>query len=188
LSQREEEKLSSRSDVYEYVWRTLADFTTALAKKSRRLPPNVVAELRTARSLIHILKTDPEDANLQSEVIPRIETHLRSVEAELASRATALGEDFLSEWMGRLEHAHRQASKVVQVESRISSPRIARDEYWLRIKVTEKSPQKLVREVSSAVGASVKPLNNHHMLVFGDKEQVRSFVKEISKRIRGDRK
>ena len=176
--------MNSRHINYEKLWNTLAKLTTAIAKKSRRLQPEIIAELRTTRSLINILNTDSKEVDLEDDVIPRIEAQLLNIKSSLVSKAANLGEEFLSIWMGKLQQVYTETAEVKQTKSRRFIPHIARNQYWMRIKITNKTPIELVKDVSSIFDVSIKQLDDEHILVYGDKKLIHNFVKETAKRVK----
>jgi hypothetical protein len=174
--------LSLRHVTYEKLWNTLAEFNTATAKENRRLQPEIIAELRSTRSLINILKTASKDTDLEDDVIPRIEAYLLNIKSNLVSKAANLGEDFLALWIDKLRQVYSETSDVKQIKSVRFIPNIARNYYWMRIKITPKTSVELVEDVSSIFEVSIKQLNDEYVLVYGDKNTVHKFVKEMSKR------
>ncbi len=176
--------MNSRHINYEKLWNTLAELTTAIAKKSRRLQPEIIAELRSTRSLINILKTASKQVDLEDDVVPRIEAQLLNIKSNLVSKAANLGEEFLSLWMGKLQQVYTETAEVKQTKSRRFIPRIARNQYWMRIKITNKTPIELIKDVSSMFDVSIKQLDDEHILVYSDKKVVHNFVKETAKRVR----
>lgn len=177
--------MNSRHISYEKLWNTLAELTTAIAKKSRRLQPEIIAELRSTRSLINILKTTSKEIDLEDDVIPRIEVQLLVLKSNLVSKAANLGEEFLSLWMDRLQQVYSETAEVKQTKSTRFIPHIARNQYWMRIKITNKTPIELVKDVSSMLDVSIKHLDDEHVLVYGDKKVVLNFLKETAKRVKG---
>ncbi len=174
--------MNSRRINYEKLWNTLAELTTAIAKKSRRLQPEIIAELRSTRSLINILKTASKEADLEDDVVPRIEAQLLNIKSNLVSKAANLGEEFLSLWMSKLQQVYTETAKVKQTKSRRFIPNIARNQYWMRIKINNKTSIELIKDVSSMFDVSIKKLDDEHILVYGDKKVVHNFAKEITKR------
>jgi hypothetical protein len=176
--------LNSRRINYEKLWSTLAELTTAIAKKSRRLQPEIIAELRSTRTLINILKTTSKEIDLEDDVILRIEAQLLNIKSNLVSKAANLGEEFLSLWMDKLQQVYSETAEVRQIKSRRFIPHIARNQYWMRIKIADKIPIELVKDVSSMLDVSIKQLDEEHILVYGDKKVVHNFVKETAKKVK----
>lgn len=176
--------MNSRHINYEKLWNILAELTTAVAKKSRRLQPEIIVELRSTRSLINILKTDSKEIDLEDDVIPRIEAQLLNIKSNLVSKAANLGEEFLSLWMDKLQQVYTETADVKQTKSRRFIPHIARNQYWMRIEITNKTPIELVKDVSSMFDVSIKQLDDEHILVYGDKKVIHNFVKETAKRVK----
>jgi len=175
--------LNPRHINYEKLWNTLAELNTAIAKKSRRLHPEIIAELRSSRSLINIVKTASEETDLEDDVIPRIEAQLLNIKSNLVSKAANLGDEFLSLWMDKLQQVYSETLEVKQIKSVRFIPNIERNHYWMRIKITPQIPIELVKDVSSMLDVSIKQLDDEHVLVYGDKKAVHNFLKETAKRV-----
>jgi len=61
---------------HEEVWKVLNDLIIEFRKKGETVPPEVMADLRAAKTLIHVLKADPT----KKENVPTIEMYLGNVE------------------------------------------------------------------------------------------------------------
>ena len=64
---------------YEETWKVLADLFTDLKQKGENIPTHIMEDLRSAKTMIQILKSDPTHV----ENLPRIETYLGNVESYL---------------------------------------------------------------------------------------------------------
>ncbi len=177
------EGLNPRHINYEKLWNTLAEFTTAIAKKSRRLQPEIIAELRSTRSLINIVKTASDETDLEDDVIPRIEAQLLNIKSNLVSKAANLGNEFHSLWMDKLQQVYSETAEAKQIKNGMFIPNIERNHYWMRIKITPEIPIELVKDVSSMLNISIKQLDDEHVLLYGDKKAVQNFLKETAKKV-----
>ena len=64
---------------YEELWKVLNDLLTALQRKGEKIPAQVTTDMRSAKTLIEIVKVDPN----KHENLPRIEKCLENVEFHL---------------------------------------------------------------------------------------------------------
>ncbi len=97
---------------HEEVWKTLNDLIIEFRKKDEIIPPEVMADLRAAKTLIHVLKADPT----KIENVPTIEMYLGNVESHLIFEAQdKFGSDFVNHWMEKL----REAREKPDVERRL---------------------------------------------------------------------
>ncbi len=169
---------------YEETWKVLGDLVTELRRKGETIPPDVIEDLRSAKTMIQVLKTDPK----YIENIPKIETFLGKVEAYLISLAQEqFGSGFIYQWMERLEDARRAVEEEGEVASRFVSG-LPKGEHWVRIKISEDTPRKNIERLAKEKKLSHKMQKNGYMLVFGDSESVKSFVKTMAEEFRGAKK
>jgi len=171
---------------YEERWKVLADLFTELRKKGEKIPTNVINDLRSAKTMIEILKADPTHI----ENIPRVETYMGNVESHLIFVAQEkFGSEFVEQWMKRLE----EARKVVKVRKRVEAgqrfvPGIPPGKHWVRIQISEDAPREDVERLVKENKLSCKMQKNGYMLVYGNSESIKSFVKRMAEKFRGTRK
>lgn len=167
---------------YELRWKVLSDLLVELRSKGADIPPEVVRDLRLARSLIEALKVSSHE-----EIISRLDQMLFNVEAYLMAEAEArLGPEEAREWSRRLEQAVAAPPAAREAEMRFR-PGLPRGEHWVRIRVSEELPEELLKELAAQEGVSARPQPDGYLLVSGDKEKIRSFVKKLAERMRGAR-
>jgi hypothetical protein len=170
---------------YEENWKVLADLLTELRKTGEKIPTNVMNDLRSAKTMIEILKADPTHV----ENIPKVETYLGNVESYLIFAAQEkFGSDYVEQWMRKLE----EARKVVKVEGKAEVtkfvPGVPRDKPWVRIQISESTPRKDVERLAEEKGLSHKMQKNGYMLVYGDGESIKALVKKMAEKFRDARK
>lgn len=162
---------------YEETWKVLADLITELRKKGEVIPASVMNDLRSAKTMIQILKADPS----HTENIPRIETYLGNVEFYLISLAQEkFGSEFVEQWIGKLGKARKRISEEEEVEavSRFVAG-LPRGKCWVRVQVSEDTPQEDIENLAEENGLSHKRQRNGYVLVYGDDESVKSFVNRL---------
>lgn len=167
----------------EEVWKTLADLIPEFRKKGQTIPPDVMEDLRAAKTLIQILKADPN----RVENVPTIETYLGNVESFLMMEAhVKFGSEFTDEWMERLKQARKVAAKEKAPEpaSRFI-PGLPRGKHWIRVQVSKETPKKYIKSLADECGLSYKMQKDKYMLVYGDDEKLKLFVKKTAERLRG---
>ena len=161
---------------YEETWKVLADLITEIRKKGEVIPASVMNDLRSAKTMIQIFKADPSHV----ENIPRIETYLENVEFYLISVAQEkFGSEFVEYWMGKLGVARKRISgEEVKVVSRFVSG-LPRGKCWVRVQVSEDTPQEDIEKLAEENGLLHKMQENGFVLVYGEDESVKSFVKRL---------
>jgi hypothetical protein len=169
---------------YGEAWKVLADFIVELRKKGETIPANVMKDLRSAKTMIQIFKADPTHI----DNIPRIETYLESVESYLFLVAEEkYGAKFVEEWMEKLSQARR---KVEEREETVSKfvPGLPRGKHWVRVQISKDTPRKEIERLAKEEKLSCKMQKNGYMLVYGNIESIKSFVKTLAEKFRETRK
>lgn len=170
---------------YEENWKVLADLLMELQKKGEKMPTEVLNDLRSAKTMIQILKADPTHI----ENIPRIETYLRNVESYAVLIAQEkLGKGFVERWLRKLEKAKK--TKTEEEEEVILGlvPGIPRDKNWVRVQISRDTPREDVENLVKENKLSCKMQKNGYMLIYGDGESIKSLVKKMAEKFRGTRK
>jgi len=167
---------------YEELWRALGDLVTELRRVGELIPAEVIRDLRSAKTMMQILKAGPG----REEGLQRVETYLGSVESYLIPAAESrLGPEETNRWMRRLREAR---SWIHEKEETAAPPRfvpgLPRDRRWLRIQVTEETPRRDIERLAGESGLSCKAQEGF-MLVYGGEEGIRSFVRRVAERLRG---
>jgi len=167
---------------YEERWKNLADLLTELQERGEKIPAEVINDLRSAKTLIQVLRAD----STHTEIISRIDTYLRSVESYVIFAAEKLGTETVEEWLKKLDTKRAQKEKDRETGSRFSSG-VPRDKSWMRIKISDETPLEDVKNLVSESELSYKMQENGYMLLYGDKKNIKSFVKRLTEQFRGSR-
>ncbi|MGQ9461351.1 MAG: DUF2096 family protein [Candidatus Bathyarchaeaceae archaeon] len=171
---------------YEERWKVLADLLTELRRKGEKISTDVINDLRSAKTMIQILKVDPTHI----ENIPRVETYLGNVESYLIFAAQEkFGSELVERWMKKLEEA-RTAVKVEEKTGALPRfvPGLPRGKRWMRVQISEDTPQEDVERIAKENKLSCKMQKNGYMLVYGNSESIKTFVKKMAEKVRGARK
>ena len=72
---------------YDEKWKVLDELLIELQKRGEKIPADVMKDLRSAKTIIQVLKADPSHLESSS----RIDTYLRSVESYAILTAEKLG-------------------------------------------------------------------------------------------------
>ena len=168
---------------YDDVWRTLADLLTELRQKGETIPADVMKDLRSAKTMIQILKADAT----HTENIPRIETYLENVEFHLIFVAQErFGTEYVGRWMKKLDEARRKVYEREEAAPRFV-PGIPRGKRWVRVQVSKETPQKDVERLAEENRLSYKMQDDGYVLVYGKNENIKSFVKRLAEKFRSAR-
>jgi len=168
---------------YGEVWKTLADLITEFRKRGETIPSNVMADLRAAKTMIQVLRADPE----RVENVPTIEAYLGNVESYLIMEAhKKFGAEFADDWMERL----REARKITAEEEKIEPasrfvPGLPRGQHWVRVQISNEMPEKEVKRLAEESGLSFKKMRDGYALVYGEGEKLKLFVKRTAEKLGG---
>ncbi len=169
---------------YEEVWKVLTDLLTELRKTGETIPAHVMNDLRSAKTMIQILKAD----STHTENIPRIEIYLENVEFHLISAAQEkLGSEFVERWMKRLEEARKEIYEIEEAAPRFV-PGIPKRKHWVRVQISEETPQKEIEMLAKENRLSLKRQDDGYVLVYGGDKNIKSFVKKLAEKFRSARK
>jgi hypothetical protein len=168
---------------YEEKWKVLADLLTELQERGEKVPADVINDLRSAKTMIQVLKADPTHTENRS----RIDTYLRNVEAYAIFTTEMHGTEIVEEWLKKLEDPKTVKNKEKREEASRFIPRAPRDKNWVRIQISEDIPREDVKKLVEESGLSYKTQKNGYMLVYGDGEAIKSLVKRLAEQFRGAR-
>lgn len=159
---------------YLAAWKVLEEMITDFRKRGISVPAEVMKDLRSAKTLINVLKADPSNLDTKQ----KIEDYLLSVESYLISEGQrAFGTSYVEEWLKRLNEAGE--SWEGEGETRFV-PGVPRGRSWIRIKPLAEVPLKKLKELAEESNLSYKVQNDGYLLVYGEDESLREFVKKMA--------
>ena len=168
---------------HEEKWKILADLLTELQKQGKKIPTDVMKDLRSAKTMIQVLKADPTHI----ETMSRIDTYLRSVESYAISTAERLEKKIAEDWLTKLNNQNRgKTSEKTEVASRFIHG-IPRDKNWVRIQISEDITQENLKKLVKENGLSYLTQKNGYITVYGNGENLKKFVKMLTDQLRGAR-
>ncbi len=169
---------------YGEAWKVLADLVIELRRSGETIPTNVMNDLRSARTMIQILKADPSHV----ESLPRIEMYMESVESYLIfTMNRRFGSDHADQWIKKLEDARRASEKKEEVTSRFV-PGLPRGKHWVRVQISEGLTKGDIKRLAKENKLYSKMQKNGYMLVHGDVEKVKVFVKKMAEKLKAERR
>jgi len=170
---------------HDEVWKALADLITEFRKRGESIPSHVMEDLRAAKTMIQVLRADPSHI----ENVPSIELYLGNVESYLIFEAQKkFGSPFAEEWMQKIREARE--TKAEREEPEPSSkfvPGLPRAQKWVRLQVSKETPEKEIRKLAEENGLSFRMQKDSYMLVYGNEEKLKLFVKKAAEKF-GSRK
>jgi hypothetical protein len=162
---------------YEALWKLMADLVAELRKSGESIPASVIKDLRSAKTMIEILKVDQS----RSENLLRIEEYLNNVESYVMPTAKRkIGRKYVDEWMNKLAETQRSL-QALEIEPSIRFPiGIPRDKSWVRIKPSEEIPMEKIKRLSKEIGLKHKTQEDSYVLVYGEEDKVKRFMKKTA--------
>jgi len=171
---------------HDEVWKTLADLITEFRGRGESIPSNVMEDLRAAKTMIQVLRADPN----RIENVPSIELYLGNVESYLIFEAQKkFGSEFVEEWLQKIREARE--TKAVGEKPAPSSkfvPGLPRGQKWVRVQVSKETPEKEIKKLAEDTGLSFKVQRDRYMLVYGEDEKLKLFVKKLRKNCVAERR
>jgi len=165
------------------MWRLMADLIKDLRRRGESIPPQIMNDLRSAKTMIEIARIDRSNPN----VMVRIEEYLNNLESYLLPLAREkLGQTYVDVLMEKIAEAQRGMFTFEQKAERRFAADVPRDKHWIRIKPTEEIPLDVIKQLSEESGLEYRIQQDGHVLVYGEKDQIKIFVKRTARRISGD--
>lgn len=170
---------------YEQWWKTLEILITEFRKKQVPIPKEVMASLRSARTMINVYSADPS----YLESIPTIENYLLNIESNLISiTKEKFGQAFMERWIKKLEKARKKEEPKVETATSRFIPGLPKGEHWIRVLPSDEILEENVAKLADELELSYKMQNDGYILVYGDKKKIKDFVKKMAEKCRKTRK
>jgi len=168
---------------YDKVWRALDGLVVEFMKRGEAIPADVIEDLRSAKTLIQVLKADPT----HEENVPSIEMYLGNVESYLIFEAhRKFGTEFAEMWMQKLREARQTMRTEEETQPETASKFVSgvpRDQKWLRVKVSTEMPQAGIRRIAGECGLSTKIQPGGYMIVYGDDTKIKLFIQKTGEKL-----
>ena len=159
---------------YSSAWQVLENMIADLRKRGINVPDDVLANLKSAKTMINILKADPN----RGETRQKIEEYLENVESHLISEGQrAFGDDYVKEWFKRLEEANRKVDEEEEMRFVAGLPREGK---WIRIKPSAELTLEKLKKSAKGLNLSFEIQSDGHLLVHGADEHIKVFIRKIA--------
>jgi hypothetical protein len=165
---------------YESVWKLLEALLVELRAAGVVVPPELVDDLKSAKTLTGICRTESTCSSVASDIA----LYLDKVEPGLLGLAESqMGQEYAAEWQQRIEKARRQAPENAAIRSRFVTG-ISKGDHWIRIKTSNLIADSDLNESLVKLNLSCQQQDDGYLLVYGNKEKVKSLIREVSTRIK----
>jgi hypothetical protein len=157
------------------VWKVLEEMIIEFRKKGLPIPPQVMNDLKSARTMIRIMNVDPG----RGETVQKVEEYLGNVESYLVTEAQKkFAPDYIDEWLRRLEEASCEICEEKGEEQRFISG-LPRDQRWIRVEPLASLPLEKLKQLAKESNLSCS-VQDGRLLVCGKTEDIRGFVKKMT--------
>lgn len=162
---------------YSAVWKILDKMTKDLKKKGAEIPPDVISNLKSAKTLLAVSKAEC----INGESLQKIVGYLENVEADLVSEAQKrFGDDYADDWLRKIDTASKEKpEEVVEDETRFV-PSVPRGQRWIRVQPSKDLSNVKLADLAEELGLSCAIQKDGCMLVYGKEEQLMQFVKRMT--------
>lgn len=168
---------------YERKWKVLAEMLTKLQERGKKIPVDVLNDLRSAKTMIQVLKADPTHI----ESISRIDTYLRTVEAYTIFTMEKQGKGNVEEWLKKLKELESWETNEKEAKNSTFVTSVPRNKNWMRIQISEDIPREEMKKRAEENGLSYKLEENGYILVHGDKKNIKMLVNRLAEHFRDAR-
>ncbi len=153
-----------------------------LQNKGEKIPPEIMDDLRSAKTIIQVLKADPTS----TENMARADKYLRNVESYVILTAEEFGTETVEDWLKKLKE-----TKKIEQKDKKTQPKfvhgIPRDKNWVQIQTSKETSKELVIKYAQKNGLSYVEREKRQIIVYGNKANIKSFVKSMAEQFRNSR-
>jgi len=166
---------------YVSIWKVLEEMVADFRRREMTIPPQVMSDLKSAKTTIRILGAGPQDEN----GIRRVDQYLMNVESYLVTEGQKkLGQRYIDEWLKRLDNAIRERIDDEQKMLRFV-PGMPRQQKWIRITPTAGISIKSLETTAVKMKLSHEIREDGSLLVWGDDRAIKDFVKNLASKYEG---
>lgn len=159
---------------YSSAWQVLENMIADFRKRGINVPEEVMTNLKSAKTMIKILKADPS----RGETLQKIEEYLGNVESYLISEGQkTFGDEYVKEWLKRLEEANRKIDEEEEIRFVAGLPREGK---WIRVKPSAELTLEKLKKSAEELNVSYDMQDDGYLLVYGTDECIKEFIKKIA--------
>jgi hypothetical protein len=140
------------------------------------VPPKVVEDLRSAKSMIQLTFTDGS----HGDVLQKAEEYLANVEAYVITEGqTVFGAAKVDEWLRRLQEASCQVCEEPAISDKFVVG-VPRSQKYVRIEPKGDLTKEKVEILAKVHGMQVKVQPDGKLVVYGCPENLKTFLKQVT--------
>ncbi len=155
--------------------KVLEEIVRMLRKKGTVIPPNVLNDLKSARTTIEFLKSGAQP----EESIPKIEGYLANVEAYLISETEKIcGSEVADQWLRRLMEARKRSPDDEERMRFVQG--LPREGKWIRVTPSSELPMARLKVMAEESSLKYSVQEDGSLLVSGKNSQIKDFVRKMT--------
>lgn len=165
------------------TWKVLDAIIADFREKGVNVPPETMADLRSAKTLISILLADSNCVSVK----PRIEECLFNVESCIMAKGqTMFGIACVEKWANKLDQASKkpvdEGEETWSLPSKHGFPLgLPRGPNRVRISLLPQFQIDELRELADVLHLSCVPQKDGSLLLYGDNDQLKEFIKNVAR-------
>jgi hypothetical protein len=163
---------------YDEKWEILANFLIELKEKGKIVPIEIMNDLRSAKTIIQVLKSDPSCI----ETVSRIEKYLRNIESYAISTGEQIDKKIAEDWLKKLIDKKMEKPAKTNEKSKFIHG-IPRNEKWVRIKILKGILPENLKKIVEENNLSYKTQKNDYIIVHGDPKNIKKLIKSITEQV-----
>ncbi len=169
---------------YEEIWKVLADLLLEIQESGKKVPIDIIDDLRSAKTMIQVVKADPT----QIDNVSKLDEFLRSVESYAILTIEKQGKEKAEAWLEKLKTPKIEKVKEKgEATSRFVSG-VPRDKSWVRIQISKDIPKEKLERIIEESKLSHRMHENGYILIYGNENNIKSFVRMMAKPFQDSRK
>ncbi|MEM3699377.1 MAG: DUF2096 family protein [Candidatus Bathyarchaeia archaeon] len=160
------------------VWKVLEEMILEFRKRGIAIPAEVMDNLKSARTMIKILRADPS----RGETMQKIEEYLSNVESYLIFEGQKnFGVEYVDKWLKRLDEASMRVPDLEEEETRFV-PGLPREQRWIRVKPSAELPIEKLKTLAKESNLLCELQRDGYLLVYGEDSCLKEFIKKMAKK------
>jgi len=160
---------------YLAAWKVLEEMITDFRKRGVVVPAEIMSDLRSAKTMINVLKADPSRVDTSQKV----DEYLLNVESYLVSEGQKMfGTGYVEEWLKRLDEASKKILEKEEEKTFILG--VPREHEWIRVKPSTELPIEKLKTLAEESHLSYNVQNDGCLLVYGEDGRIKEFIKKMA--------
>jgi hypothetical protein len=157
------------------AWKLLEDMMLELKKKGVVIQPNVIEDLRSAKSMIKLSCMEKS----RGEAVQKAEEYTANIEAYLVTEAQkTLDSERIDHWLRRLEEASTETCEVKEEKQFVVG--VPRDQKWVRMEPISSLTSERLHQLAAEFNLSVNKQNDGRLIIYGKQEDIKVFMKKAT--------